>query len=274
MSRSVLPYYKRYTRDLLDGTVGLGFEDKTVYAFILDLIYHHDGKLPDESRYISGHLECSVRKWNNIKSSLVKKGKLEIIDGFIRNYRADKEVISRRKYQDKQAEKSKKPRPRCDSGETTAKQSEEETEPDTDISSSLLVRGRDDKAIRHVCVEAAKPVLHPEALAMIPIQPILNLMDDECPCDLERDILPAFREIAARGSPNNMRQWSYLIKVAVGYRDARLAGNPKPQTPKAQNGKQHYSPTKQKSSVGEIGEARRNISRRILERNKTKGMAS
>lgn len=71
-----LPYYKRYPRDFIEGTIGLGFELKTAYAFLLDLIYMQGGKLPDEPRYISGLLECSVRKWKSIRQALIDAGHL------------------------------------------------------------------------------------------------------------------------------------------------------------------------------------------------------
>ena len=63
-----LPYYKRYTRDLLDGTVGMKLELKGAYGLILDLIYHHNGDLPDESGYISGQLGCTKNMWTSLKS--------------------------------------------------------------------------------------------------------------------------------------------------------------------------------------------------------------
>jgi uncharacterized protein YdaU (DUF1376 family) len=73
MAMNGLPYYKRFPRDLIDGTIGMPFEEKVTYAFILDLIYMHAGKLPDDARYISGLLGCSIRKWNGIRSALIER---------------------------------------------------------------------------------------------------------------------------------------------------------------------------------------------------------
>lgn len=99
-----LPYYKRFPRDFLEGTIGLSFEEKGAYAIVLDLIYMRDGGLPDDPRYIAGQLGCSVRMWSKIKLSLVEKGKLSIHNGIISNFRADYLLEETRKYQDKQAE--------------------------------------------------------------------------------------------------------------------------------------------------------------------------
>lgn len=103
-----LPYYKRYPRDFIEGTIGLPFEVKTTYAFILDLIYMQEGRLPDDARYISGLLGCSVRKWNSMRQALIDAGKLQcftdVSRNFLTNYRAVSEVESLRKVQDNSRE--------------------------------------------------------------------------------------------------------------------------------------------------------------------------
>jgi uncharacterized protein YdaU (DUF1376 family) len=105
-----LPYYKRFPRDFLEGTIGLSFEVKGAYAIVLDLIYMRDGRLPDDARYIAGQLGCSVRKWRAIREELVQAGKLTVFDGIISNFRADYLLEEHRKYQDKQREIASKPR--------------------------------------------------------------------------------------------------------------------------------------------------------------------
>lgn len=99
-----LPYYKRYPRDFLEGTVGMPIELKGPYAIILDLIYLQNGKLPDDPHYISGALGCSVRKWNSLRKRLLECGKINARDGVISQLRADKEIIISSKYQEQQAE--------------------------------------------------------------------------------------------------------------------------------------------------------------------------
>lgn len=104
-----LPYYKRFPRDFLEGTIGLSFEEKGAYAIVLDLIYMRGGQLEDDARYIAGQLGCSVRLWKSLLSSLVSKGKITVKNGFICNFRAEKELETLGKYQDKQSKNRSNP---------------------------------------------------------------------------------------------------------------------------------------------------------------------
>jgi uncharacterized protein YdaU (DUF1376 family) len=105
-----LPYYKRFPRDFLDGTIGLCLETKGAYAIVLDLIYMRDGRLSDDARYIAGQLGCSVRKWTAIRKELLEAGKIQCSNGIISNFRADYLTEESRKYQDKQREIAGLPR--------------------------------------------------------------------------------------------------------------------------------------------------------------------
>lgn len=115
-----LPYYKRYPRDFLEGTVGMPLELKGAYGLLLDIMYMQPRDLPDDPHYISGLLGCSVRKWNCIRKDLIERGKIACENGIISNTRADKEKIIRRKYRDNQAENASKPRKNKDLEEATA----------------------------------------------------------------------------------------------------------------------------------------------------------
>ena len=123
-----LPYYKAYPRDFIEGTVGMSFEVKCAYRVILDLIYLQNGSLPDDARYISGQLGCSVRMWNGIRKHLIAAGKIFIRDGAISNFRADNELESSRKYQEKQSENRRHPNKNNDLESPRF----HHTEPDTD----------------------------------------------------------------------------------------------------------------------------------------------
>lgn len=105
----VFPYYKRYPSDFLESCEGMSFEQKGAYSIILDLIYARDGSLIDDPRLIAGILNCSVRKWNALRSDLILFGKLRPVDGFLRNDRAEKEIISRRSIAEKNAENRSRP---------------------------------------------------------------------------------------------------------------------------------------------------------------------
>lgn len=128
-----LPYYKAYPRDFIEGTIGIPFEVKAAYRLLLDLIYMQNGRLADDARYISGHLGLTVRKWNLIRSELVDLGKIQIISGFISNYRVDKELEISRKFQVNQSEKASKSNKNKGLERAAAKPARDNTEPDTDI---------------------------------------------------------------------------------------------------------------------------------------------
>lgn len=104
-----LPYYKAYPRDFIEGTIGMAFEVKGAYRLILDLIYMQNGKLPDDARYISGLLGCTIRKWKLIRSELVSIGKLQVSGEFLTNYRAVSELETLSKHKDKQRENRARP---------------------------------------------------------------------------------------------------------------------------------------------------------------------
>lgn len=128
-----LPYYKRFPRDFIEGTIGMSFEIKACYSLILDLIYMQNGTLPDNPRYISGLLGCSVRAWNKYRSDLISMGKIRVENGIISNFRADKEIESLRSFQDNQRKKASGSRKNKDIPEATAdpKKSHTESEPES-----------------------------------------------------------------------------------------------------------------------------------------------
>lgn len=101
-----LPYYRRFPRDLIEGTVGMSFEVKAAYGLILDLIYIQHGRLPDDPRYIAGVLNCSTRKWNSIRRALIEDhGKLRVDGEYLVNGRASKEVEALDEYSKSQSDR-------------------------------------------------------------------------------------------------------------------------------------------------------------------------
>jgi uncharacterized protein YdaU (DUF1376 family) len=116
-----LPYYKAYPRDFLEGTIGMTFELKGAYRLLLDLIYMQGGALPDDPRYISGLLGCSVRAWNRYRNDLLLMGKIRVVGDVLRNFRADKELETLSSFAERQRENRSRPNknkdlqtPRCD----------------------------------------------------------------------------------------------------------------------------------------------------------------
>jgi len=99
-----LPYYKAYPRDFIEGTIGMSFEVKAAYRLVLDLIYMQGGNLPDDARYISGLLGCTVRKWGSLRKALIATGKITATNGYLTNKRAVIEIETVAKFQEKQSE--------------------------------------------------------------------------------------------------------------------------------------------------------------------------
>lgn len=125
-----LPYYKAYPRDFVEGTIGMPFELKAAYRLVLDLIYMQGGELPDDARYISGLLGCSVRAWKKYRDELISAGKIYAKGGVISNSRADKELETLAKLQDKQRENATGPRKNNDLAKPRLNHTEPEPEPD------------------------------------------------------------------------------------------------------------------------------------------------
>lgn len=123
-----LPYYKAYPRDFIEGTIGLDFETKAAYRLVIDLIYMQGGALPDDARYISGLLGCSVKKWNILRDRLISAGKVEVRGEYLGNLRADKELETLGKFQDKQRENRARP----NKNKVLESPPSDHTEPDTD----------------------------------------------------------------------------------------------------------------------------------------------
>lgn len=92
-----VPYYKRFARDFLEGTAGMDFELKGAYSILLDLLHLHEGRLPDNNRYIAGQMGCSTRKAGSLVKQLIDAGKLYRDQSVIRNERMDKVVAERHK---------------------------------------------------------------------------------------------------------------------------------------------------------------------------------
>lgn len=147
---SGLPYYKAYPRDFLEGTVGMSLELKGAYRLLLDLIYMHSGKLPDDARFISGHLGCSVRAWNGLRKTLSDMGKIVCENGIISNFRASFELHNLEIIQDKQRKNASKPRKNNGLTVAMAEPKPSHTEPDTDIPPKSPKGESPEKVLREV----------------------------------------------------------------------------------------------------------------------------
>ena len=101
-------WYKRCGADFIDGTMKLTLEEKGAYSLCLDLIYDRGGPIPDDARWLSGVCGVSIRKWDVIRGSLIKHGKILIENGKIHNSRAAFEIVSAEKNHRNKAESGAK----------------------------------------------------------------------------------------------------------------------------------------------------------------------
>lgn len=102
------PWYRRFPDNFIAGTVGLTLEEKGAYSLVLDLMYVRGGPVPDEPRYIAGVCNCSVRKWNAIRERLIGLGKIHVVNGYLTNERAEKEIENGAKDAQERAESGRK----------------------------------------------------------------------------------------------------------------------------------------------------------------------
>lgn len=106
---SALPYHKRYHGDALTGFMALTLEERGAYQTLLDMMYDRGGPLIDNERLLAGYMNCSIRKWRQIRESLIEKGKIRInAEGQIANRRAQKEIENTTKTQRKLIEAGSK----------------------------------------------------------------------------------------------------------------------------------------------------------------------
>ncbi|NEX95299.1 DUF1376 domain-containing protein, partial [Caulobacter sp. 17J65-9] len=76
--------------------------------------------------------------------------------------------------------------------------------------------------------DAAGPALDAASPVLLNLAPILGLLTPGRgpPADLEADVLPAVRAVAARSRPGSVRGWGYFAETILTQRDRRLAGAP------------------------------------------------
>ena len=78
--------------DWMAGTEELSFEEEAVYRKLCDFIYLLDNHLKDDDQHNAKRLKLSTRRYRTIKGRLLETGKIEVVDGWIANDRAAKEL--------------------------------------------------------------------------------------------------------------------------------------------------------------------------------------
>ena len=221
-----LPYYKAYPRDFIEGTIGMSFELKAAYRLVLDLIYMQAGELPDDARYISGLLGCTVRKWNSLRDELVSQGKVEVSGKFLTNKRANIELESLGKIQEKQRENRSRP----NKNNEIESPPFNHTEPDTEATLSSVTKapalGDFDVLQSKLIAAVGDDGIQPHSAIIV--GPIAELIS--AGVSLELDILPTVKAVAARRT-RPAASWSYFLPAIREAYEKRIGATrdlPKP----------------------------------------------
>ncbi len=71
-------WYRHYATKFLDGVVGMPPDQIGAYIVVLDLIYARGGAIPNDTRWLSGHMGCSTRAAGALVLRLIQRGKLSL----------------------------------------------------------------------------------------------------------------------------------------------------------------------------------------------------
>lgn len=108
MGRAKLYWYKRNPQHWLNGTRELSLEERGAYGDILEFLYLHDRRIPDEPRFIASFLGITPRKWSAIRSVLLDLGKLEKVGEYLTNRRFELERAESAKEREEHSQRSRR----------------------------------------------------------------------------------------------------------------------------------------------------------------------
>lgn len=227
---SALPYHKRYHGDALTGFMALSLEERGAYQTLLDMIYDRGGPLIDNERLLAGYMNCSTRKWRQLREQLIEKGKICLTrDGLISNSRARKEIENASKTQRKLIEAGAK------GGRTRADNEKKGNENSETDQASLKPASSDAQAIRadsrSQIPEREERTPKPPSLpadvrsvmeegGFVSPPPDLGMLRDwyEAGATLDQDILPCIHQVRSR-----LSKAPFKLKVFDGAIREKLA---------------------------------------------------
>jgi len=227
MSDRRIPYFDFYPTDFMHGVRGLSAQEVGVYTMVLCRIYEENGPVECNAMILATY--CGMRETTFVKTleKLVCLDKFQLSGGMISNRRAMVEISSRAnklKINSKAGKASAQKRQQKQSqGSTGGQRTINHTDTDTDTDNYTAGAGA--RSIDHRMGElyAALGVTDETKLPSLltfsePIQWV------SAGCDIDADILPALRTIAARGKA--VKSWSYCTAAVFEARDRRLAPAP------------------------------------------------
>lgn len=233
---SVLPYHKRYHSDALAGMLPLTLEERGAYNTLLDLIYDRGGPLIDNERLLAGYMNCSVRKWRQLRADLLEKGKIAINrDGQIANSRARKEIENQSKTHRKlieagakggrtRAANEKKPNENSETDQARLKAGSSDPQ-DTRACQNLEARIEEERTPKPPSLPADVRSVMAEGGFISP-PPDLDQLRAwyDAGAGLEQDILPTIRAVRARLSkaPFKLKVFDGAIREKLARDEAEI----------------------------------------------------
>lgn len=253
---TVFHFVQWHVSDYLAGTAGLTPEQEGIYVRFLMHLYSHGKPLPDDDAWMANLLRLSVRVWKRVKATLACLGKIVIRGTSLTNSRFEKERRKRAEEHQKRADaahkrwaanRAKSPslpkvspkfagsllqtspqlseKPNKINGEKlkvdmlTNNQNPITKEREKERNSSRV----SDKELSARLEEAAGACLKNPAAT-----PGLLLMSEprrwlDQGCDLELDILPALRAVAAKRPPGSVGGWAYFTNAVADAKATRTA---------------------------------------------------
>lgn len=85
-----------FTSDFRDGVKRLKDDEVGVYILFLTVLYEtSDGRLLDDDAEIADDIRRDIRVWRRVRARLLALGKIELIDGYLSNPKATREIEKR-----------------------------------------------------------------------------------------------------------------------------------------------------------------------------------
>jgi len=96
-----LPYHKRWHSDMITEVMNLDLRERGALFSLVDLMFKHDGSVPDEDDFVRRYLGCNAKGWHSLRDRLIHLEKIYRDDaGRLRCPLVDKELKSIRKMRD------------------------------------------------------------------------------------------------------------------------------------------------------------------------------
>lgn len=238
------PFYRRFPADYQRATRKLSLAARGAYSDIIDLIMIEAGPLPDDDLWMCSSLHVSKREWRRVRQELLDADKIVLRDGHITNRRSEEELEWRESA--KEEKRSRAPSRRL--GEASCDVSRKFHErhnqgKDNEIkdreSADSIVHIReaatsvaaeqprcDLKELSRKLFDAGGTAPSSEANAPGLASMLVPAMWLEQGADLERDVLPVVRAVAARKRSRPIQNWTYFTEAVAEAKALRGRGLP------------------------------------------------